>query len=156
MNRSEFYDDPAAPKPNSLVVGASAVLADEHGRILLQRRADSGNWALPGGAMDMTESLVQAVVREVAEETGFQVQVTGLVGLYTDSRHIIAYPDGEVRRQFNACFTARIVGGELQASSESTEVAWVDPADLSALPMHPTQRLRLAHYLEHRKTPHLG
>ena len=53
MARTEYYDDPAAPEPNSLVVATSAVVTDDAGRILLQRRADSGNWALPGGAMDL-------------------------------------------------------------------------------------------------------
>lgn len=156
MARTEFYDDPAAPVPNSLVVATSAVVTDERGRILMQRRADSGNWALPGGAMEITESLVQAVVREVEEETGYTVEVTGLVGLYTDARHVIAYSDGEVRRQFNVTFTARLAGGELRKSDESIEVAWIDPDELPTMPMHHTQRLRIAHNLERRESPYLG
>jgi ADP-ribose pyrophosphatase YjhB (NUDIX family) len=84
-------------------------VTDDRGRILLQRRADSGNWALPGGGMDMTESLTGSVTREVKEETGYNIEVTGLVGTYTDPRHIIAYTNGEIRRQFNICYTARIV-----------------------------------------------
>ena len=156
MARTDYYGDPAAPEPNSLVVATSAVVTDDQGRILLQRRADSGNWALPGGAMEMTESLAGSVVREVAEETGFTVEITGLVGTYTDPKHVIAYDDGEVRRQFNICYSARIISGELAVSRESTEVRFVGPDELEALPMHPTQRLRLRHYLEHRDRPYLG
>jgi ADP-ribose pyrophosphatase YjhB (NUDIX family) len=154
--RREYYDDPAAPRPNSLVVATSAVIPDAEGRILLQRRADSGNWALPGGAMEMGESLVGSAIREVREETGFDIEVTGLVGTYTDPRHIIAYGDGEVRRQFNICYTARITGGSMAASSESTEIRFISPSEFGALPMHNTQRLRLRHYLEHRSSPYLG
>ncbi|CAM5522201.1 NUDIX hydrolase [Streptomyces abikoensis] len=156
MNRTEFYDDPAAPEPNSLVVAASAVVTDDEGRILMQRRADSGLWALPGGGMEMGESLIGAVVREVREETGLDVEVTGLVGTYTDPRHVIAYSDGEVRRQFNICFTARIVGGSLAVSDESTALRFVTADAIPSLDMHHTQRLRLRHYMEKRPQPYLG
>jgi 8-oxo-dGTP pyrophosphatase MutT (NUDIX family) len=156
MTRTEHYDDPAAPEPNSLVAAASAVVTDDAGRILLQRRRDNGLWALPGGGMDLGDSLPGCAVREVKEETGLDVEVTGLVGTYTDPRHIVAYSDGEVRRQFNVCFTARVVGGTPAISEESTELRFVDPGELDALPMHHTQRLRLRHFLDHRSTPYLG
>ncbi|MCZ0979924.1 NUDIX domain-containing protein [Streptomyces diastatochromogenes] len=156
MARTEYYDDPNAPEPNSMVVAASAVVTDDRGRILLQRRRDNDLWALPGGGMDMTDSLPGTAVREFKEETGLDVEVTGLVGTYTDPRHIIAYSDGEVRRQFNVCFRARIVGGGLRVSDESTELRFVAPEELDALPMHHTQRLRLTHYLENRDKPYLG
>ncbi|MFE4250788.1 NUDIX hydrolase [Streptomyces sp. NPDC056910] len=156
MARTEYYDDANAPEPNSLVVAASAVVTDEKGRILLQRRKDNDLWALPGGGMDMTDSLPGTAVREVKEETGYDVEITGLVGTYTDPRHIIEYSDGEVRRQFNVCFRARIVGGSLAVSNESTEVRFVDPSEIDALPMHHTQRLRLQHFIDSRPTPYLG
>ena len=154
--RREYYDDPGAPAPNSLVVATSAVVLDSRGRVLLQRRADSGNWALPGGAMELDESLTDSVIREVREESGYEIEVTGLVGIYTDPRHIIAYSDGEVRRQFNVCYTARITGGELAISDESTAIRFVDPAELGGLPMHQSQRLRLEHFFEKRGQPYLG
>lgn len=156
MARTEYYDDPLAPEPNSMVVAASAVVCDSEGRILLQRRRDNDLWALPGGGMDLGDSLPGTAVREVKEETGLDVEITGLVGTYTDPRHIIEYSDGEVRRQFNICFTARVTGGELSLSDESTELRFVAPADLDALPMHHTQRLRLRHFLERRPVPYLG
>lgn len=79
MARTEHYDYPDAPGPNSLVVAASAVVTDETGRILLQRRRDNDLWALPGGGMKMTDSLPGTAVREVKEETGLDVEITGLV-----------------------------------------------------------------------------
>jgi 8-oxo-dGTP pyrophosphatase MutT (NUDIX family) len=156
MARTEYYDDPMAPAPNSLVVAASAVVTDEQGRILLQRRRDNGLWALPGGGMELDDSLPGTAVREVKEETGLDVEITGLVGTYTDPRHVIAYSDGEVRRQFNVCFTARITGGELAISDESTELRFIAPEEVERLPMHHTQRLRIRHFLEHRSSPYLG
>lgn len=156
MARTDYFDDPSAPAPNSLVVATSTVITDEAGKVLLLRRTDSGNWAMPGGALELGESLTQCAVREAREETGLEVEITGLIGTYTDPRHIIAYTDGEVRQQFNICYTARIIGGELSSSDESTALQFVDPSDFDALPMHPTQRLRLKHYAEKRDRPYLG
>jgi 8-oxo-dGTP pyrophosphatase MutT (NUDIX family) len=73
VTRTEYYDDPGAPEPNSMVVAASAVVTDDHGRILLQRRLDNGLWALPGGGTELTDSLPGTAVREVKQETGLDV-----------------------------------------------------------------------------------
>jgi 8-oxo-dGTP pyrophosphatase MutT (NUDIX family) len=154
--RTEFYDDPSAPKPTRIVPAASAVVTDQDGRILLQRRTDSGLYALPGGMMDLGESLPQTAVREVREESGLDVEITGLVGTYTDPLHVIAYSDGEVRQQFNICFAARVIGGSLRISDESTDLRFVAPKDIAALPMHHTQKLRIDHFLEQREVPYLG
>jgi ADP-ribose pyrophosphatase YjhB (NUDIX family) len=154
--RTDYYHDPAAPTPNSLVPGGSALVTDEAGRILLQRRADSGNWALPGGTMDIGETLPAAVVRETREETGLDVELTGILGVYTDPSHVIAYQDGEVRQEFVLVFTARAVGGELAISDESTDVRYVDISELDTLPMHESVRLRIRHHLEQRDRPYLG
>lgn len=156
MARTDYYDDPNAPVANSLVVAASAVVVDEVERLLLLQRADSGNWALPGGTLELGESISDCVVREVREETGLTVEVTGMVGVYTDPRHVIAYDDGEVRQQFNICLTALAVGGELAGSSESSALRYVSRDALAALPIHPTQQLRLRHYLEGRERPYIG
>ena len=156
MARTDYYDDPAAPRPNSLVVAASVVLPDETGRILLLQRMDSGNWALPGGGMELGESLPQCAVREVLEETGLDIAVTGLVGIYTDPRHVIGYSDGEVRQQFNVCFRGQILGGVLTRSDESADLRFIDLDEIDQLPTHPTQRLRIEHYRIGDNIPHLG
>ena len=154
--RRDYYHDPAAPAANSLVPGASAIVTDEHGRVLMQRRADSGNWALPGGTMDIGETLGQCIVREVREETGLDIAVTGLLGIYTDPAHVIAYDDGEVRQEFNVTYLGRVVGGSIAVSGESTEVRFVDPAEFDRLPIHDSVRLRLRHHAEKRDLPYLG
>lgn len=154
--RRDYYRDSRAPKANSLVPGGSALVTDEAGRILMQRRADSGNWALPGGVMDIGETIEQCVVREVKEETGLDIELTGLLGIYTDPQHVIAYADGEVRQEFNITFLGRILGGDITASRESTDVRFLSPDELDGLPVHDTVRLRLRHYAERRERPYLG
>lgn len=155
--RIDYFDDPAAPKSNSVVPSANAVVVNDVGEILLIRRSDNDNWALPGGAMDLGESLVDTAVRETLEETGVQIEVTGLVGIYTDPRHVILYTsNGEARQEFSVVFTARPVGGEPTPSDESREVRWTAQDVLPSLQMDRSMRMRLDHYLTSDGTPHLG
>src|SRR3954451_16561045 len=128
MARVDYFNDPAAPVANSIVPSVTAVVRNDGGELLLIHKTDNNLWALPGGGVDLGESVADAAVRETKEETGFDVEVTGLVVLYTDPGHVMAYDDGEVRQQFSICFTARITGGALRTSSESKEVAFVDPS----------------------------
>lgn len=144
--RTDFYNDPDSPTPNSLVVAASAVI-EESGKILMVRRTDSGNWALPGGQMELGESLATCACREVLEETGVVVEVTGIVGIYSDPNHVIQYSDGEVRQQFNVCLKARRIAGQAEVGdSEATSVGYFSPAEIEQLPTHPTQQVRLSDY----------
>ena len=145
--RVDYYHDPAAPPANSLVVGSSAVVVDDEGRILLQRRSDSGNWALPGGTMDIGETFAQSAIREVKEETGFDVRIERIVGIYSDPGHVFAYEDGEVRQEFNICLACTIVGGELAVSSESTDVRFFPLSETQRLTMHESIRKRIEDYL---------
>jgi 8-oxo-dGTP pyrophosphatase MutT (NUDIX family) len=147
-SRIDYHDDPAAPEPNSLVPAAVAVVTREDGAVLLIRRTDNGNWALPGGAIEMNESVAGAAIRETLEETGIQVEVTGLLGVYSDPGHLIHFTSNdEVRREFSVVLTARPVGGEPTASPESSEVRWVPPADLAGYPMGRAMRKRVDDYL---------
>jgi ADP-ribose pyrophosphatase YjhB (NUDIX family) len=154
--RIDYIDDPNAPEANSVVPSVTAAVEDSDGRILLIHKTDNDLWALPGGGHDIGESIRDTVVREVKEETGYDIDVTGIVGTYTNPRHVMAYDDGEVRQQFSICFAARLIGGELRTSNESKEVAWIPPARLTGLEMHPSMRLRIDHYLERRTSPFIG
>jgi len=155
--RIDYYHDPNAPPPNSVVPSANVVVVNDTGQVLLIRRTDNDNWALPGGAMDLGESLLDAARRETAEETGVQVQITGLVGIYTDPRHVIHYTSNdEVRQEFSIVFTARPVSGAPRPSSESAEVHWVAPQQIATLRMDRSMRMRIAHYLAGHEAPHLG
>jgi ADP-ribose pyrophosphatase YjhB (NUDIX family) len=121
--RIDFYDDPAAPEANSLVPSVNVVVTNADGDVLLIRRSDNQNWAVPGGAIDLGESMVQAAVRQTREETGIDCEITGLTGIYTDPRHVILYTsNGEVRQEFSVLLTARATGGAPARSAESSEV----------------------------------
>ncbi|MBB4919108.1 NUDIX hydrolase [Streptosporangium saharense] len=147
--RIDFYDDPAAPAPNSLVPSVNVVVVNDVGDILMIRRSDNGNWAVPGGAIDLGESLPQAAVRETLEETGVTCEITGLVGTYTDPKHVILYTsDGEARQEFSIVLTARPIDGEPTPSDESREVRWVPREEIGSLVMDRSMRLRLGHFLD--------
>jgi 8-oxo-dGTP pyrophosphatase MutT (NUDIX family) len=142
---------------NSLVPAASVVAFDAAGRILLQRRKDNELWALPGGVMQPGETIAAAAIREVKEETNIDVEITGLVGIYSDPRHVIAYADGEVRQEFNVCFQGRALPGAVGSSKESMDVRFVAPDELDKLAMHPRTQLRVGHALDaKRTTPYIG
>jgi ADP-ribose pyrophosphatase YjhB (NUDIX family) len=152
--RIDYHDDPSAPEPNSMVPSVNVVVASNAGEILLIRRSDNDNWALPGGAIDLGESATQAAVRETKEETGIDCEITGLVGIYTDPKHIILYTsNGEARQEFSIVLTARPTGGHPTPSDESTEVRWVQSSEISRYDMDRSMHLRLEHYLEHRASP---
>lgn len=153
MTRTDYYDDPQAPKANRIVPAASAIVMNEEGKILLQKRSDNSLWALPGGTMEIGESIGETVIREVKEETGFDVQPEYIVGIYSDPKHIIAFSDGEVRQQFSVCFVCSIVGGRLQVSDESCEVKFISLQEIEQLSMHPSIRRRIKDYLEHWSQP---
>jgi ADP-ribose pyrophosphatase YjhB (NUDIX family) len=154
--RRDYFNDPNAPKANAAVPSVTAVVVNEGG-LLLVHRADNDLWALPGGGHEVGESIEDTVVREVKEETGMDVQVTGLVGLYTNPAHVMAYEDGEVRQQFSLCFRARLLGGQLTNSPESKAVRWVPIAEVDVLNIHPSMRLRIQHGLDpDRREPYLG
>ena len=96
-------------------------------------------------------------VRETLEETGIECEFTGLVGIYTDPKHVILYTsNGEVRQEFSILLTARATGGAPTPSDESSEVRWVAREALGGYAMDRSMRLRIEHFLEGRARPYLG
>lgn len=156
--RIDYYDDPAAPKANSLVPSVNVVVVNTKGDILLIRRSDNDNWAVPGGAIDIGESLAEAAVRETKEETGITCEVTGIVGIYTDPKHIILYTsNGEARQEFSIVLTAAPIAGQPTPSSESSEVRWIPRDDLESYRMDRSMSMRIQHYLADRSAmPYIG
>ncbi len=95
MSSKQRHNDPTAPKANTLIPASNLLVVDGDGAILLQRRRDTGQWALPGGAQDIGETAAQCAVRECLEETG-----------------IVAYTDGEIRQRYENISIGRPVSGE--------------------------------------------
>ena len=145
--RIDYYDDPNAPTATTIVPSVNVIVENDKGEILLIQRSDNGNWALPGGAIDIGESLTQAAIREVQEETGITCQITGLVGIYTDPKHIILYTsNNEARQEFSVVLIADILDGQPTPSGESLEVRWVSPEVVESYPMDRSMHLRVTHY----------
>ncbi|MBN1284804.1 MAG: NUDIX domain-containing protein [Anaerolineae bacterium] len=105
-----------------IAIGANiAIIRD--GRIVLTRREDFEVWCLPGGHLEPNETLVQTALREAREETGLEVELTRLVGLY-------AYPNWRDGMQ-TILFAARPAGGELRpADGEALDIGYFDPVCL--------------------------
>jgi ADP-ribose pyrophosphatase YjhB (NUDIX family) len=134
----------------------NVAVMNDAGQLLLIRRTDNGNWALPGGAMDIGESISEAAVRETLEETGVTCRVVGLIGIYTNPRHVLEYTsNGEVRQEFSVVFRATFAAGEPTPSSESSSVVWADPDRLDDYSMHPSMRQRVEHALR-LDAPYIG
>jgi 8-oxo-dGTP pyrophosphatase MutT (NUDIX family) len=121
----------------------SAVIFDRRGRLLLQQRSDGGQWGLPGGSVEIGESLATAVVREVREETGLTVVPRRLVGVYSDpSLQVVRYPNGNVWHYVNACFECTVRGGTLTTCDETLALDWFVSRQLPRT-LLPNHRIRI-------------
>jgi 8-oxo-dGTP pyrophosphatase MutT (NUDIX family) len=147
---------PLERMPDAIRPGTNAIIFNELGEVLLELRSDNGFWGLPGGAVDVGESVEQAVKREVMEETGLRIDIKRLVGVYSDPRHqaISAYPDGQIVQHVTTAFECTRDGGELSMSDESTDIGYFDARALPENTLAPhAQRIRDA--LANRDTPFL-
>ena len=148
MGRIEYWNDPAAPKPNSLVPACGVLAADDQGRVLLQRRRDTGKWAIPMCKQELGETPSQCAIRETQEETGILTEITGILGVYSDPGHIVAYTDGEIRQEWELIMLGRPVSGTPTVNDEAGEVGWFAREDLGSLDIHPTQWRQLRDWLD--------
>jgi ADP-ribose pyrophosphatase YjhB (NUDIX family) len=156
--RRDYYHDPDAPVPTSRKPSASVVVRDDTGRILMLQRTDNDLWTIPTGGLKTNETITQCGIRECREETGLDIEITGLVGVFSDPGHVIAYSRGgeinEVRQPVNVCLHARPTRGNLTpAPDEARQVAWVEPETLPVLDVHPAIRVRIEHALTNPDTP---
>ena len=161
----EFYRDTSAPRAHDVLPAAFAAVRNGAGALLLVRRIDDGNWELPGGRVEVGETVAEALVREVAEESGVTIVLTGFSGVYSDPTHVLVDPDGSVHQQLALCFHAVPAtshgdgpAGEGSAGAgsdgdglprpddiETDAASWCPVAGLDDLPMHPAMRLRVRH-----------
>ena len=149
-----------AEDPTELGLSVSALVY--RGReLLLMRRSDNGFWSLPGGFVEKGESVAAAAKREVREETGYEVELGRLVGVYSDPQtQVVDYgrkkgvgPDGGDRRihVVNLCFEARaLAAGRATTPDETLEIGFFDPERLPE-PLVPIQRIRIADGLAGRE-----
>lgn len=114
----------------------SVVARDEHGRILLQRRTDFDLWGLPGGVLELNEDLETCARREMLEETGLEVGQLRLVGVYTDPRYDVTYPNGDQVQQCTICFEGQVTGGQMRPDGvESSDQAFLNSTEMAQYPI---------------------
>ena len=152
-----FVDSTGAPvhrMPDEIRPGTGGVIFNESGEVLLQRRADNDWWSLPGGGVDIGESVEQCVIREVFEETGLHVTVKRLVGIYSDPKNysVMSYPGDTIVQYVSAAFECETQSGELRISDESTDIGYF-PVD--SLPDNTllSSQLRIKDALANRAEP---
>lgn len=128
-----------------LLVYATACVEDGHGRVLWQHRTDFDTWGLPGGVLELDETLPACAVREVYEETGLHVTPARVVGVYSSPNYDVTYPNGDQVQQVTFCFACRVEGGTLQADGqEGYALQWLPETECP--PTKPWYRAMLADY----------
>ena len=145
---------PFSGSPDVVRPGTCAVIFNKGGEVLLEKRADYGLWGLPGGVVEAGESVESGVIREVLEETGLQVGVKRLVGVYSDPEHysIVVYPDGISVHYVSLLFECERLEGELRISSESTDIGYFNARKLPE-DMLIAHKVRVRDALANQSTP---
>jgi ADP-ribose pyrophosphatase YjhB (NUDIX family) len=131
-------------RPRGPILAAAAIIVDQHSRILLEQRRDNALWGLPGGAVEWGESVTQALHREVREETGLEVRITRLLGIYSDPAigQLIRFPDGGASHVVAVTFVCDPLPGTPRVSDESLNLGWFEVGNLPT-PMMPAHILRI-------------
>ncbi|MBL8011404.1 MAG: NUDIX hydrolase [Flavobacteriales bacterium] len=112
--------------PNRVALTVDAVITDPAGRVLVMERGTEpfpGTWVLPGGYVDPGETVEQACMREVREELGLDVRLTGLIGIYSEPGRD---PRGSV---VSVAYRAEVVGGTLTVTAEARAHRWLEPGE---------------------------
>ncbi len=141
-------------KAGKIRLGCSAVIFDESGeKVLLTQRADNSQWCLPSGGVDSGETVEETCIREVYEETGLNVRVTRLVGVYSDPHRMVEYPDGNKAHVVALSFEAEIIGGELGLSHETTDFGYFTLAEMDEREMLLNHKERIVDAIKKLNTP---
>ncbi len=126
--------------PTTPLVGVGGVVVDEQARVLLVKRGAEpmkGQWSLPGGLLELGETLIEGVIREVNEETGLTVSPEAIVEVVDRIYTCSDEEKPQVRYHYVVVdYWCRLVGGDLQPSSDASEVAWVSRAEWSDINLY--------------------
>jgi ADP-ribose pyrophosphatase YjhB (NUDIX family) len=127
-------------KLGTLALGCSATIFDStRQKVLLTRRSDNGRWCLPGGRTESGESIVETCLRETLEETGLEVRVVQLLGVYSSPHRLVEYPDGNRYHVVALNFEVEPIGGALMISDETTDYgyfSWDEMAHMDVMETH--------------------
>lgn len=101
-----------------ILIFAGGCIFNEKREVLLQRRGDSNKWGFPGGAIEIGETPQMAAIRELKEETGFDVEINSLIGIYTDCN--MEYPNGDKAQSIFIAFEFDVLDGKLICDQKET------------------------------------
>ena len=150
MSLKIYYKDPNAPSPTQpLLPGVCAVILNKKGQILLHKREDNEMWTLPGGKMDIGESISDCCKREIEEELRLKVKVKKLVGIYTSPDYVFDFGRGFVFQPFIVAFLCNSTSNDFIINNESTDAKWFNEEEISELEMIPNT-LRIINHSLHR------
>lgn len=121
------------------IVAAGAFVTNSRGQVLMIKSPRYGDWEFPGGQVEESETIPHAVEREVFEETGINVRVKSLVGIYSNTRKPSIV---------NLDFICEYISGEPKTSAESSQVEWVDRENVLARVQRKAIHGRLKNMLE--------
>ena len=149
--RKDYAHLPEMPEANSIRPAAAVAIVNDN-RILMLKRTDNSKWTLPGGTLELNESLIDCAVREVKEEAGINVVVKDIIGTYTDPNIRIEYSDGEVRREFTIVYYGEANTTTIEIDNESEEYKWISIDEVQMYPMADSQKRRLRDVVEYITT----
>ena len=124
-------------------VGCSAIIFNDEGRFLLTRRSDNGQWCLPSGGLEPGESVEETCIREVFEETGLQVHIKRLVGIYSNHNQLVVYSESDRFQIVAIHFEAEITGGVLGLSDETMDFGYFSLAETEGIDLIQSHRERI-------------
>ncbi|USG68183.1 NUDIX domain-containing protein [Brevibacillus ruminantium] len=110
-------------KETLLTIGCGCILEDDRGRILLQKRRDLSLWVIPGGIMEIGETFLEAVIREVKEETGLTVLRPQLFGIYSGPEGLTEYHNGDKVFSVQIIFYSKEYEGTLKQTADEESLA---------------------------------
>ncbi|UBF27043.1 NUDIX domain-containing protein [Kovacikia minuta CCNUW1] len=121
-------------KLGKVTLGCSAAIFDATGqKLLLTRRSDNGRWCMPGGRVDPGETVSEACIREVLEETGLHAHIIRLIGVYSSPNYLLEYADGERCHIVALSFEVEVVGGTLVTTNETTEHGYFSQSEIAGM-----------------------
>lgn len=147
-----YYQNPEAPIPEKQTIGVMAIVKN-NGKILLEKRSDNCEWGLIGGSVKQNETFLEAVQREVVEETGLTIHNFKLIGTFSDPSRIACYPDGNVVRIISILYETEIGNDyNLMVSEESLDLKFFDKNEIMNLQIVATHKHVLESYLSNPNT----
>lgn len=122
-------------KPITPFVGCETFILNSHDQVYLVKRMDNGTWCMPGGAQDLGETPVQCAVREFKEESGLDIEVLDILGVFSSLNYKYVHYKWKTNQFVHILFYGKMIGGSATTSDETTDAGWFSVDALPTLMM---------------------